>query len=70
MNSRTAASRLAGGEKAEAEPPFARLETSPIPFRHVKDFRQKARHQNLGGHLRKLGIEYAPSDEPDASVEV
>ena len=36
---------------------------------YVKDFWLKARHENLGGHFRKLGIEYVPADEPGSSVE-
>jgi hypothetical protein len=42
----------------------------PIHDGYVKDFWLEARHANLGGHFRKLGIEYAPADEPGASVAV
>ena len=42
----------------------------PIHDGYVKDFWLKARHENLGGHLRRLGIDYAPADEPGAFVDV
>jgi L-ascorbate metabolism protein UlaG (beta-lactamase superfamily) len=42
----------------------------PIHDGYVKDFWLKARHDNLGGHLRKLGIDYAPADVPGSSIEI
>lgn len=42
----------------------------PIHDGYVKDFWLAARHANLGGHFKKLGIEYAPADEPGSSVNV
>jgi L-ascorbate metabolism protein UlaG (beta-lactamase superfamily) len=42
----------------------------PIHDGYVKDFWLEARHANLGGHFRKLGIEYTPADEPGAPVAV
>lgn len=42
----------------------------PIHDGYVKDFWLKGRHDNLGGHLRGRGIEYAPADEPGTSIEI
>jgi L-ascorbate metabolism protein UlaG (beta-lactamase superfamily) len=42
----------------------------PIHDGYVKDFWSKSRHENLGGHLRRLGIDYTPADEPGSSVDV
>jgi L-ascorbate metabolism protein UlaG (beta-lactamase superfamily) len=49
---------------------FAPKRVLPIHDGYVKDFWLKARHENLGGHLRKQGIGYDPADDPGASVEV